>query len=562
MANILTVEDDSHITEQITFLLDSFGYHSRFLLEPEFLFEMLEMKSVDLILMDVNMPGVDGLSLLKQLKNHAIYKNIPVIMLTADTDETILTKCFDAGAMDFIKKPLSEIELRARIKSALEIKSQISEVERINDLLKTTLDGMAEGVVTLDRHFHIKMISKNACKILDVAEEQTIGNPAVHALGPQIAGPSGELTKYATKSRAVFDIPTQLMGNSGVNTPVNLSIIPLDSNSQAEGWLLLFRDLRQEESLLRKKVRGISFGRMVSCDPKMAEIFELIEKIALSSAVVFIGGESGTGKDLVAREIHDRSRRAQGPFHAVNCAAISPNLMESEFFGHEKGAFTGAHKRKLGRFELAYKGTLFLDEVGDISLELQGKLLRVLQEQEFERVGGTRTIQTDVRVIAATNKDLQKMVREQQFRDDLYYRLHVIPIHLPPLRERVQDIPLLVSYFIERFNKKEKRAVVNMNPDALRLLLNHHWPGNIRELYSAIEYTFAVSGGIVLQKKHLPDTILDKVTKEIPEIRPPENEKDLIVQVLQQTNFNKPKAAALLGIHRVTLYRKMKKYGL
>ena len=562
MANILTVEDDSSITEQITYLLDSFGYHSQVLLEPEFLFEMLEIKSVDLILMDVNMPGVDGLSLLKQLKDHAIYQKIPVIMLTSDTDETVLTKCFDTGAMDFIKKPLSEIELRARIKSALVIKNQINEVERINDLLKTTLDGMAEGVVTLDRHFLIKMISINACKILDVSQEQTVGNPAVSVLGPQIAGPSGELAKYATKTRAVFDIPTQLMGNSGVNTPVNLSIIPLDSSSQSEGWLLLFRDLRQEESLLRKKARGISFGRMVSCDPKMAEIFELVDKIALSSAVVFIEGESGTGKDLVAKEIHDRSRRAQGPFHAVNCAAISPNLMESEFFGHEKGAFTGAHKRKLGRFELAYKGTLFLDEVGDISLELQGKLLRVLQEQEFERVGGTQTIQTDVRVIAATNKDLQKMVQEQQFRDDLYYRLHVIPIHLPPLRERVQDIPLLVSSFIERLNKKENRNVVNMNPDALRLLLNHNWPGNIRELYSSVSYAFAVSSGIVLQKKHLPDTIREIDVTRHPELKPPKSEKDLIVQALQQTHFNKPKAAALLGIHRVTLYRKLKKYGL
>ncbi|MCP4751188.1 MAG: response regulator, partial [Proteobacteria bacterium] len=498
MANVLTVDDDPQVTEQITALLDSFGYNSLFLLEPEFLFQMLEKKAVDLILMDIHMPGFDGLSLLKQLKAHAVYRTVPVVMLTGDTDEKLLAQCFDAGAVDFINKPLREVAFKARIKSVLSIRNYIDEVERINDLLKKTFDGMAEGVVTLDRHFHIRMISSNACRILHISEEEALGSPAVSVLGTRIAGPSGELTACAKKPRATFDVPTQLLGASGVRIPVNLSVIPLDLSSPTNGWLLLFRDLRREERLLLEKVKGIAFGRMVSCDPKMRKIFELIEKVAPSSAVVLIEGESGTGKELAAREIHERSRRAQGPFHAVNCAAISANLMESEFFGHERGAFTGANKSKLGRFELANKGTLFLDEIGDIPLELQGKLLRVLQEQEFERVGGTKTIQVDVRVVAASNRDLLKMVRERQFRDDLYYRLHVIPILLPPLRERMQDVPLLVSSFIEELNRKEYRKVGSIAPDALRLLFGHSWPGNIRELYNAIEYAFTLSDDTVL----------------------------------------------------------------
>ncbi len=562
MAKILIVDDDPQVAEQITILLDSYGYSSRFLLEPEFLFQMLDKKTTDLILMDINMPSIDGVTLLKQLKAHPRYQEIPVIMLTGDTSEKILAQCFEAGAVDFINKPLREIVLKARIESALAIRGQIKEIEKINQLLRKTLGGMAEGVVTLDKRFHIQLISANACKMLDLTEEEAIGSPAVLVLGIPVAGPSGELMKCVKDMKSVSDIPTHLSGTTGVKIPINLSITPLGVSNQDSDWLLLFRDLRKEERLLRNKGGSTSFGRIVSCDPKMIEIFELIDKIALSNAVVLIAGESGTGKELVAREIHERSRNAQGPFHAVNCAAISPNLMESEFFGHEAGAFTGAVNSKPGRFELANKGTLFLDEVADIPLELQGKLLRVLQEQEFERIGGTKTIQVNVRVIAATNKNLKGMVEEGQFRDDLYYRLHVIPIHLPPLQERLQDIPLLVSSFIEELNRKEMRKVRNIAPDALQLLFLNSWPGNIRELLNAIEYAFAISDGTVLQKKHLPKSITEADVSEKTEMATPQNEKELILQALQQTHFSKPKAASLLGMHRTTLYRKLKKYGI
>jgi two-component system, NtrC family, response regulator HydG len=562
MTNILVVDDDPHVAEQITTFLDSLEYNSQFLLEPEYLFQMLEKKKVRLILLDIHMPGINGLTLLKQLKAHPAYWTIPVIMLTGDTNEKLLAECFETGAMDYINKPVREVELKARLNSALAIRNYISEIEKINQLLKNTFDGMAEGVVILDNNFHIKMISANACRMLDILEEESLGYPAVSVLGTSIAGPSGVLVKHAKNKKTIFDTPCQLLSASGIKTPVNLSIFPLDDLPSTSGFLLLFRNLRNEERLLREKARSFTFGRMVSCDSKMNEIFELIEKVALSHSVVLISGESGTGKELVAKEIHERSRKAQGPFHAVNCAAISPQLMESEFFGHERGAFTGAIKSKKGRFELANNGTLFLDEVAEIPLELQGKLLRALQEQEIEPVGSTRTISVDVRVVAATNKDLFNMVQNKLFRDDLFYRLNVIPILLPPLRERLQDIPLLTTLFIEELNKKEKRKIKNISPEVIHQLFCNAWPGNIRELYNVIEYAFAVSDGVVLKKKHLPDTVLDVKASNEKHINEPNNEKDLILQAMRQTNFSKPKAAALLGMHRTTLYRKLKKYNI
>ena len=294
----------------------------------------------------------------------------------------------------------------------------------------------------------------------------------------------------------------------------------------------------------------------------MKKIFNLVDKIALSNATVLIEGESGTGKELVAKEIHERSSRAQGPFRVVNCAAISPFLLESEFFGHERGSFTGATQAKPGHFELTHQGTFFLDEVGEIPLELQGKLLRVLQEQTFERVGGTKTLHVDVRMIAATNKDLKSLVAKKKFREDLYYRLHVVPIHLPPLRERLQDIPLLTTAIIEELNQRDHRYVRGIAADVLQQFLHFSWPGNIRELYHAIEHAFAVSNDSILQSHHLPDELRKVHQPLAQEPSFPQSEKELIFQALQQTNFSKPKAAALLGIHRSTFYRKLKRYGI
>ncbi|MBU3914091.1 sigma 54-interacting transcriptional regulator, partial [bacterium] len=449
-------------------------------------------------------------------------------MLTSEIDDHLLAKCFETGAEDFINKPISDLVLHSRIKSVLTKHAHLDEIERqkveleemLNtvkrysvdlkneveakdqalNLLKNTFDGMAEGVITLDSHYLIKMISSKAMKMLDIDEQDALGKPASAVIGATIAGPSGVLVDCEKRNAGSTRVESQLLCPSGAIVPVELSITPLNLNTSNKGWLLFFWNRREQERFLEEKARIGTFGSMISCDPKMKEIFQLIDNIAPSNATVLIQGESGTGKELVAKEIHHRSRRAQKPFHAVNCAAIPQNLLESEFFGHEKGSFTGAHTMKKGRFELADGGSMFLDEIGEIPIELQSKLLRALQEQTFERVGGTQSIHVDVRIIASTNRDLWQMVQEQKFREDLYYRLDVIAIKLPPLRERLQDVSLLITTFIEDLNGKEQRDIKSISANALQKLVNYSWPGNIRELYHVIEYAFAVGKGSILRR--------------------------------------------------------------
>jgi len=328
--------------------------------------------------------------------------------------------------------------------------------------------------------------------------------------------------------------------------------------------LLKRQELLKEVSFLRKELtKQYKFHDLVSKSAKMQKIFELARTVAKSNSNILILGESGTGKELLARAIHNESPRANGPFVAVSCVAIPDTLLESELFGHEKGAFTDAIAQKKGKFELAHGGTLFLDEIGDISPKMQLTLLRVLEEKEFTRVGGTKPIKVDVRIIAATNRDLQKAVQEGRFRDDLFYRLNVITIHLPPLRERKEDIPLLVQHFIEKFNLQMGKKVERISDEALRILMQYDWPGNVRELENTIERAMVITKGKMLT----PEDI------EIPSLQnnfpAEENEKTLeaverahILRILNETDWNIQRSAHILGIDRTTLYNKIKKYNL
>ncbi len=430
-----------------------------------------------------------------------------------------------------------------------------------NQLLRQIFDGMAEGVMTLDKQFRVRMISTKACHMIGVEEADVLKKPAASILGGTIAGPSGFLMQCVQSEAGVSDVHTQLLCPSGAVLPVGLTIMPLQPAIPHAVWLLFLKDRREEERLLRAS-GGTTFGTIISTDSQMQSIFKLIDTVATSNSTVLIQGESGTGKELVAREVHDRSQRAQMPFYAINCAAIPANLLESEFFGYERGAFTGAQQSKPGHFELANRGTLFLDEVGEIPIELQGKLLRSLQERKLRRLGSTRSIEVDVRVVAATNRDLQSMVKQQQFREDLYYRLDVISIQLPPLRERLHDIPLLAKAFIEELNHRDQRAVQSLSPEVMPILMNYDWPGNIRELYNVVEYAFALSDSLVLRPEHLPSKLQERPIAEDSTSHAPLSEKETILRALQQASFRKGKAAALLGMSDSTLYRKRKKFGI
>jgi len=326
------------------------------------------------------------------------------------------------------------------------------------------------------------------------------------------------------------------------------------------------RDMKEQIELLTEELKNKTGKEIIGSSIKMKKVFDLVDRVAKSNAAVLITGESGTGKELIANAIHYNSERKDKPYIKVNCGAIPETLVESELFGHEKGAFTGAVTSKPGRFERAHKGTIFLDEVGELALPVQVKLLRVLQEKEVERVGGTEIIKVDVRVLAATNRELKKMVEEGTFREDLYYRLNVIPIELPPLRERKEDIAELIDYFLEKYCGEMGREKLEINKNALELLVDYEWKGNIRELENVIERLVILSQCNAINEKDLPKEILhqDKSMSEfeLPEtgINLEEVEKSLILQALRMSENNQTKAAQLLGITRHTLIYRMEKY--
>ncbi len=339
---------------------------------------------------------------------------------------------------------------------------------------------------------------------------------------------------------------------------------------------LRVKSLQDENTELKKTVKGqFSLGKLVSSSQVMKEVFQLIGCVADTDSTVLILGESGTGKELIAQTIHNNSTRRQGNLIPVNCGAIPEALLESELFGHEKGAFTGAVASRVGRFELATGGTIFLDEIGDLSPPLQVKLLRVLQERTFERVGGTRTYKSDARVIAATNQDLENLVAAKQFREDLFYRLNVVPVLVPPLRQRVEDIPLLLQHFIEMFNKRRQAEIAGVSDEAMALLCEYPWPGNVREIGNIVERIAILKRRGVIEPADLPEKIRRLPSDQLPTVPAAipiggldlsraveEFENRLILEALERTNWVKSKAARLLQINRTTLIEKLKKKSL
>ena len=329
--------------------------------------------------------------------------------------------------------------------------------------------------------------------------------------------------------------------------------------------------IKENEYLLNKLQQTYDFTNMIGKTEKIQELFRLIKDVAATNTTVLIDGESGVGKELIANAIHYNSPRVKRPFVKVNCGVLAESLLESELFGHVRGAFTGAIKDKIGRFEMANGGTLFLDEIGDISLNMQLKLLRVLQEGEFERVGGTETLKVDVRIVAATNKDLKKAIKEGTFRQDLYYRLNVIPIQVPPLRERREDIKYLVNHFIEKFNRVYGKSIREIEPRAMEIIENYDYPGNIRELENLIERIVVLDKKGKISVSDLPDSVrqasgefddetidFDKGLGNLVE----DYERNLILKALEQNSFNKLQTAKMLNMNRGTLMSKLKKYGI
>jgi len=324
--------------------------------------------------------------------------------------------------------------------------------------------------------------------------------------------------------------------------------------------LNLERKVKQMQKELEERYK---FDNIVGKSKKMQEVFQLISKIAPTNSTVLIRGESGTGKELIARAIHYHSLRKDACFVPVNCAALPETLLEAELFGHEKGAFTDAGYKKAGMFEVAHKGTIFLDEIADMTLRVQAKILRVIQERCFNRLGSTKLIQVDVRILAATNKDLERMMREGTFREDLYYRLNVVSITIPPLRERKGDIPILAQHFLNKYTKIHGRKIKYISPQTMKKLCSYNWPGNVRELENVVERAVILSGNEAITLEDLPSHLQPVTSREeLTSLFLEDTEKKLILKALKATHGNRVKASKLLGIHRNTLHRKIKKYGI
>jgi len=436
---ILVVDDEAAVRESLNDWLMEDDYEVGLAASGEDAVSMAEENSWDVILLDLKMPGMDGLETLKRLKK--IMPEAEVLLMTAFATIDTAVQAMKEGAFDYLVKPFDPDEIEMHIKKIVEHKELVLE----NILLRQKLE---------------------------------------------------EKYQYG-----------EIIGKSGA----------------------------------------------------MQEVFGLITRIAPTDSTVLITGESGTGKELIAQAIHGNSNRCYMPFIAVSCGALPDSLLESELFGYEKGAFTGAEHTKKGRFEMADKGTIFLDEIGDISFKTQVDLLRVLQQKEFRRLGGEEVIKVDVRILAATNRDLQKAIRENRFREDLYYRLNVISIHVPPLRERKEDIPLLVETFIRRYCMEMNKEELKIAPTALKLLLDYDWPGNVRELENVIERALVIGQGKEIAADDLPFSRKELVPEKLPKSLKI-MEQMHIERILEETDWNISRAARELDIDRQTLYNKITKY--
>ncbi len=453
---VLIVEDDPYNGPFTQELLNSAGFAAELVVTAEDGIGVLENQPAeepDMILLDVNLPGMGGFELVQKIKSHQAFQYIPVMMFSVHDSLDFKIQGLNNGADDYITKPYAPDELIARVNSMLRTRS-------------------------------------------------------------------------------------------------------------------LYQHLRHERQVNRKLTRTLDLGErladLLGRSRQMRRIEELIMDISGTDSHVLIQGESGTGKEVLANTVHKESGRSRGPFVVINCAAYPETLLHSELFGHEKGAFTGAIRKKPGRFEQAEGGTIFLDEIGEISLPTQVILLRVIQERKFERVGGEQTLETNARIIAATNRDLKQAMRQGIFREDLFWRLNVIPINLPPLRERKEDIPQLVNNFLVKYNDRLGKNIRSFSHDAMDLIFSHHWPGNIRELENTVERAMVLAKMDVVGAEDLPAELRQGFSRQVidPLTHLDRIERDHVRSVLEQCGWNKYKAAKAMGISRSTLYSKIKKHGL
>jgi PAS domain S-box-containing protein len=433
------------------------------------------------------------------------------------------------------------------------------------DQYQTILDSIADGVFTVDLDFQITSFNRAAEEITGFSRDTAVGQACSDIFKAEVCSDACILKQALKEQRAIVHRPVHIIRTDKKRIPISVNATLLRNKAgHVIGGVETFRDLTSVQKLRKALRKQHSFNDIVSKNEKMNKIFSILPRIAESNSTVLIGGQSGTGKELIARAIHNHSPQKDGPFVTVNCGALPDTLCESELFGYKAGAFTDAKRDKLGRFALAQNGSIFLDEIGDISPAVQIRLLRVLENRVYEPLGSTKTIETNARVIAATHRNLGELVKQGTFREDLYFRINVIRLSLPTLAGRKSDIPLLIDHFIERFNHIHGRNILGITQEAIAAMLMYPWPGNVRELENAIEHAFALCQGDLIQMAHLPEDIIPAngsilvttglTLKEV--------EKQTIEQALKRNSWKRVKTARELGINKNTLRYKIQRYGI
>jgi len=444
--------------------------------------------------------------------------------------------------------------------------------ETIKNQTRIILDSIADGVFTVDKDWKIVSYNRAAENITGIRKEEAIGRYCWEVFKASICEQRCSLRQTIESGQSIVNQPIFIVNSKGVRIPVSISTAILkDKKGKMIGGVETFRDLSVIEELRKELTNQHSFLDIISKNKEMKRLFGMLEIISENDTTILLEGESGTGKELFARAIHSLSHRKKGPMITVNCGALPDTLLESELFGYKAGAFTDAKKDKPGRLALAENGTLFLDEIGDISQLLQVRLLRVLQDKVYEPLGSTKSERANVRIVATTNKNLERLVNMGLFRDDLYYRINVIKLVLPPLRNRKEDIPLLIENFINKYSKLCGKEIYGLSPEAMNTLMVYNFPGNIRELENIIEYATVVCKNSLIRIQNLPENLLrapdsknNAVTKETSEkvFSIETMEKNIILETLMKNNWNRKATAAQMGIHSSTLWRKIKRLNL